>query len=78
MPVQAGRRDGLLDSQEELQSQFERLQEQPHAVAEERQSDRDGGHGSVEPEVVCGRDDDEEDQERVGESCDGVEGTDHG
>lgn len=78
MPVQAGRRDRLLDSQDELQSQFERLQEQPDTVAEEGQSDRDGSHGGVEPEMVCGRDDDEEDQERVGESCDGVEGTDHG
>jgi len=77
MPVKSGGRDRLLDSQDELQSQLERLQEQPDAIAEEGQGDRDGGHASVEPEVVCGRDDDEEDEERVGESCNGVEGSDN-
>ena len=33
---------------------------------------------SLEGLSLNDRDDDEEDQERVGESCDGVEGTDHG
>ena len=74
-PVQTSGGDRLLDSQDELQSQFERLQEQPDAVAEEGQGDGDGGNGGVEPEVVCGRDDDEQDEERVGESCKGVEST---
>lgn len=76
--MQAGGGDGLLDSQDELQSQFEGLQEEPNAVAEEGKRDGDGGHCCVEPEVVCGCDDDEEDEERVGEGCDGVEGADHG
>lgn len=76
--MQTSRRDRLLDPQNQLQSKLKRLQQQPDAVQEERQRDGDCGHSGVEPEVVGGRDDDEKDQERVGECCDGVESSDEG
>ena len=71
----AGSRDGLLYSEDQLQSQLKRLQEEPDAVAEERERDGDGCNHSVEPEVVCGRDDDQEDKKGVGERCESVEST---
>ena len=71
--VHSGCRDGLLDSQDYLQRELERQQKQPDAVEEERQSNGDRGHGSVEPEVVGGRNDNQQDQQRVSESRDGVE-----
>jgi hypothetical protein len=71
--VHSGCRDRLLDSQDQLQGELEREEEQPDAVEEEGQSNGDCGHGSVEPEVVRGRNDDQQDQKRVSESRDGVE-----
>lgn len=71
--MQTGGRNGLLDAQDKLQSQLERLQEEPNAVAEVGQRDGTSGHDGVEPEVVGGCHDDEEDEERVGDGYYSVE-----
>lgn len=71
--MQTGGRNGLLNAQDKLQSQLERLQEEPNAIAEEGQRDGNGGHDGVEPEMVGGCHDDEKDERRVGDGYYSVE-----
>lgn len=56
-----------------MQSELERKKEQPDAVEEERQRDGHGGNDGVKPEVVGGRDDDQQDQQRVSERSNSIE-----
>lgn len=74
--VHSGCRNRLLDPEDQLQREFKREEKQPDAVEKERQGHRERSHSCVEPEVVGGGDNNQQDQQRVSKRGDSVQSAD--